>query len=216
MRDRRNYARLARFPRGDETQDASLPAPIEGAEDLSGPDDTKVKHDAALRRGEKEDSNMSTHTTVPTSTHTDFLQLQKHWEAILRDAGLTPEPTPLRNATTLPKDPSQDFQTDKSFFERNSDAIFEAKQQWKQVGLIQGFCLLCGYEFWDRAGTKFCCDNHRKRFNEGKEICDGCGAYFIPPANPKWKKVRTVSGSIAVFGGPMLCKQCEANRNEQQ
>jgi hypothetical protein len=148
------------------TQDAELPAYIEGTENLSGPCNTKIKHDAALRRGEKEDLNMTPPIAVPNPRHPDLAQLQNDWEAILRDAGLPPEPTPIRNATTLPKDP--ETPTKKNFFDRYSYDIFEAKQQWKSVGVRKIHCLFCDYPFWDRAGTNCCCPNHRKRHNEGK------------------------------------------------
>jgi len=156
--------------------------------------------------------NMSTHAVTPSPN--DFLQQQSYWDAILRDAGLPPEPRPLPNTFPLSKDPSADFLGVQEFFDRNAEAIFEAKQQWKQVGPIRLFCRMCGVEFWDRAGTLYCCDTHRKRNWEGKEVCDDCGAFFIPPDNKTWKIVRTVAGHFGTTGGLKLCSKCEKTNHE--
>jgi len=131
------------------------------------------------------------------------------WENILRDAGLPPEPCPIRNATPLPKDPSSDFVVEKGFFDRNSDAIFEAKQDWKKSAGYDFVCLFCGVHVYGAPkGTKYCCSNHRKRHDEGKTyqhiMCeaDGCDREIFP-----------VFDDVVTIEGKKLCTRCVMRRD---
>jgi hypothetical protein len=90
------------------------------------------------------------------------------WEQILRDEGLPSEPSPQRGAVPLPSDASADFGDQRSLLERESGTIFEAGQKWKQVSAFRLVCEFCGCGFTERAGTKYCCSDHRKRHAEGK------------------------------------------------
>ena len=97
----------------------------------------------------------------------------KYWDDILREAGLPPEPGPQRNASPLPKDQRSDFVVEKEFFEQHSDAIFEAKQQWKKIGRLLLRCSFCGHRFLGRKGQKHCATECRRR-NSAKEQPDTC------------------------------------------
>lgn len=119
---------------------------------------------------------MAHQPVVPTQTPIQSAHDTKDWESILRDAGLPPEPPPMRNTSPLPSDPSEDFSHERSAFERYSIDIFEASQQWKQVGAITLVCEFCGHKFLGRTGQKHCSTECRRRksANEPKEMCVGC------------------------------------------
>jgi hypothetical protein len=100
--------------------------------------------------------------------HSKSIDDPEYWEDILRDAGLPSEPPQHRQVSPLPSDSRNDFGDQTRFFDKHSNDIFEAGQQWKQVGAVLLVCVFCECKFYDRAGTKYCCPNHRKRHNEGK------------------------------------------------
>jgi len=147
---------------------------------------------------------MASHPVTSSRQHSKSLHDTQYWEDILRDAGLPPEPPPQRNTYSLPKDSQSDFLVNKSFFDRHSDAIFEARQDWKRAGVVKCECQFCKYVFWDRKGTKFCCDNHRKRHHEGKVykkvMCatEGCVEQVV------WFRVPE---------GETLCWRCAVKRD---
>ena len=138
---------------------------------------------------------MTTHPVTPSQQHSESIDDPKHWETILRDAGLPPEPPTHHQLSLLPSDSRNDFGDQTRFFDRHSAAIFEAGQKWKQVGAVPLFCVFCGCNFWDSKGTKYCCPNHRKRHAEGKVyvkvMCEhvGCSREI-----PWWVEPTVVDG----------------------
>jgi hypothetical protein len=148
---------------------------------------------------------MTTPPVIPSQQHTKSEENPQYWEEILRDAGLPSEPHPQHNTSPLFSDSLKDFGDERSFFDKYSYAIFEAKYERtrKDVPASVCVCQFCGIRFYERAGTKFCCSNHRKRHDEGKEykhvMCegDGCGREVFP-----------VFESFVAVDGKKLCGWC--------
>lgn len=148
---------------------------------------------------------MTTPPVVPSQPHTKLQDNPEYWDSILRDAGLPPEPHPQHNTSLLLSDSPKDFGDERSFFDKYSYAIFEARldRTRKDVPASVCVCLFCGVRFYERVGTLYCCSNHRKRHDEGKEythvMCDGdgCGREVFP-----------IFESLVTVDGKKLCDWC--------
>jgi hypothetical protein len=131
---------------------------------------------------------MTTHPATSSQQPSKSTDDPEYWEGILRDAGLPSEPPRHHQLSSLRPDSTKDFGDDASFFDRNSPALFEMQQKWKRAGFLKLVCDFCACDFWGRAGTKYCSDNHRKRHNEGKVFsavpCAGCDKEIHPLDEP--------------------------------
>ncbi len=152
---------------------------------------------------------MTNHPVTPSQHHTKSNDDPAHWETILRDAGLPPEPPTHHQCSQLPADSRNDFGDQTQFFDKNSATIFEAKQEWKQSGGYPFTCLFCGVHVNGAPkGTKYCCPDHRKRHNEGKTykhvMCDGDGCK---------REIYPVFDDFVTVEGKKLCSWCGWLRN---